>query len=383
MSAKLEIATGVAHSRETLAAIITEYFDSMLVEHQLLFGGYSGTNYMVRLANDSVYVLKITDGYSKDHAELMCSTAYHLKICGYKDCIWPVEKKTESEEKYKFVSLKEPNGEPAFVLTFASGKQADKVIREHPNLAATVMKGIGGGLSRMHLAASGISNEKEATELGLRWYQTSGGCCDVQDHVDGKVMAKIQSCPAPERKSSFLSFYQPELKALVEEMALATEGKLLHGITHGDPFADNVLVNENNGALSAFIDIEDVCVGPLLFDLACCAIGCCFQEAREGSKHPQMINFDLFHSLLLGYCEDRMLSDLEKGHLVPFMKLALLCNCSWRFVKFNVPSVNGLSDIPEEAKLSYLELQHRIEYLNDEEVITELNEQLNNIMCKL
>ena len=379
VTAKLEIAAGATHSKETLASILTDYFDSKLVEHKILFGGYSGTNYMVKLSDGSQYVLKVTNGYSIDEAELMCKTAYHLVTNNFKDCCWAVEKKTDSQEKYRFVSLKEPNGVPAFMLTFSIGKQADKVMREQPKLASAVMKNIGGGLGRMHLAAAGISNSKQATDLGLRWYQISGGCCDVSDHVSGKILHRIKRCPVPERKESYLSFYEPELKVLVQEMSLATGGKLQHGITHGDPFADNILVNEETGALSAFIDIEDICVGPLLFDLACCAIGCCFHQAKEGSNYPQVLDMELFQALIQGYNSERRLPDLEMEHLVPFMRLALLCNCSWRFVKFNVPNHDGTSDFPDEAKLSYLELQHRIEYLNDQATLKMINEQLAHL----
>lgn len=233
----------------------------------------------------------------------------------------------------------------------------------------------------MHLAAaaSKISNETEATKLGLRWYQSSGGCCDVHAQVEGKILEKIKSCPSPERKSSFLPFYETELKALVKEMALATDGKLAHGFTHGDPFADNVMVDETSGTFSAFIDVEDICIGPLLFDLACCAIGCCFQERPSSSsggssKFSQVLDFDLFEALLKGYRSERELLAIEVEHLVPFMRLALLCNCSWRFVKFNVPA--GDDDFPEEAKNSYMELQHRIEYLHDADVVTRIQKQL-------
>ena len=399
VTAKLEIATGATHSEETIALIVFDFFpdDIELVDFKYLFGGYSGSNYMVKLKDDSTYVLKITNGYSANHAELMCRTTSYLETNGYKGCCFPIPKhetkkrKSQNDnndndnEKYKFVSLKEPNQVPAFLLTFATGNQADKVMRENPNLASTVMKSIGGGLARMHTAASssGVGiNETKATELGLRWYKTSGGCCDVQDHIDGKILEKIESSSS-ERKDSFLEFYKPELQLLLNEMSLATEGKLLHGITHGDPFADNVLVDEQTGLLSAFIDIEDVCAGPLLFDMACCAIGCCFQQASpsslgeesaSSSKHPQVINFQLFQALMEGYCADRKLPELEIDHLVPFMRVALLCNCSWRFVKFNVAPNN--EDFPEEAKTSYLELQHRIEYLSDTAVVSRINDQL-------
>lgn len=371
MAAKLEIAT-TTHSTDEVAMILSDFTSSSdpLLKRTQLFGGYSGSNYRVDLAGGATFVLKITNGYSAEHAELMCRTAFYLGEMGYKDCCLPIPKRDEAT--FRFVSTKEQNQVPAFLLTYADGREADRVMREQPHLATTVMSGIGGGLARMHSAVTGISQEKAET-LGLRWYATDGGCCDVQGQVDGTVLATILDCKEVLNHDFVQNFYQSELAALQNEMQLAKEGKLPHGITHGDPFADNVLVNSETGELSAFIDVEDVCVGPLLFDLACCAIGCCFKEAsaRDG-EHEQVLDMPVFEALLKGYCADRKLCQVEMDHFVPFMRLTLLCNCCWRFVKFNIKT----RDVPEEAKNYYLELQRRIEYLQDPEIVQGINKIL-------
>ena len=79
-----------------------------------------------------------------------------------------------------------------------------------------------------------------------------------------------------------------------------------------------------------------------------------------------------------GYSSERNLPQIEINHFVPFMRLALLCNCSWRFVKFNVPTIGKEEDdeFPEEAKDSYVELQNRIKYLHDTDVIAEIDKLL-------
>lgn len=368
MAPKLEIAS-TTHSLEELAPIVSEYSSSRLVERKQLFGGYSGSNYRVDLEDGSTYVLKITNGYTAQHAELMCLTAFHLGKNGYRDCCLPIRRMSHAavndDANFRFVSLKEKRGEPAFLLTFVEGKQADQVMREQPLLATNVMRGIGGGLARMHAAAS-MSGDK-AQEIGLRWYEKDGGCCDVQDQVKGAVLASIDQCKAVQ-DHDFVPFYKKELTLLQAEMHLAQAMEM--GITHGDPFADNVLVNSESGELAAFIDIEDVCVGPLLFDLACCVIGCCFSESSDQST-KQVLDMQLFEALLDGYCRDRKLPLVEREHFVPFMRLTLLCNCCWRFVKFNVKSER--KDVPEEARNSYLELQRRIEYLHDHDEVIRIN----------
>jgi Ser/Thr protein kinase RdoA (MazF antagonist) len=374
MAAKLEIAT-TAHSFEEVAFILSDYTLLRLVQRKQLFGGYSGSNYLVELDDGSIFVLKVSNGYSAEHAELMCRTASHLGKAGYKDCCLPISRINGNTE-YEFVSTKEQTGTPSFLLTFVKGKQADKVMRETPNLAPTVMKEIGGGLARMHAAATGIDKD-DAETLGLRWYEKNGGCCDVQDQYDGKVQAKIVACEKVQ-KHEFVEFYSQELAALRTEIQLAKNGKLPHGLTHGDPFADNVLVHAESGELAAFIDVEDFCVGPLLFDLACCAIGCCFKVSQiaTDSRYPQVLDMSLFSALLTGYCENRKLEQIEKEHLIAFMRLTLLCNCCWRFVKFNVDSQD---DVPEEVKNSYLELQQRIVYLHNPEVIRDAEMLLEDL----
>ena len=140
-------------------------------------------------------------------------------------------------------------------------------------------------------------------------------------------------------------------------MKLSKDGTLSLGITYGYPFADNVLVDPNTvGELSSLIDIEDVCVGSLLFDLACCA---CFKESEDTmtSKYPQVLDFALLEALLEGYGTELKLPTMETQHFAPYIRLTLLCNCFLRFVKFYVDIT--ATDVPdlEEATNSYLELK--------------------------
>ncbi|KAL3782162.1 hypothetical protein HJC23_004525 [Cyclotella cryptica] len=379
-SAKLLISSS-SHTNEQLSTILSDYANSPIRSSKQLFGGYSGGSYLIELdtapdGTASRYVLKVSNGYTYDNAEFMCRTASYLQSVGYRDCCLPIPKMTtekqspHTKDPYVYVSQREPSGIPAFLLNYVQGEQADKIMRDRPELAPNVMRGIGGGLGRMHASSAGI-DRATANALGLRWYETDGGCCDVEDHVRDTILNKIMS-DSDAREHEFLSFYQRELTSLKREMQLGKDCQLAIGITHGDPFADNILSNPESGELSAFIDIEDVCVGPLLFDLACCAIGCCFTGKYDrdihghGGKYKQVIDFSLLSALLDGYCTERKLPTVEVEHLVAYMRLALLCNCCWRFVKFNITMKE--KDIPQAAKSSYLELQQRIEYLQDYKV---------------
>lgn len=367
MSEKVKIASST-HCKDELEAILCDYSSVPLVQYKQLFGGYSGSSYVVELQDKTKYVLKVSNGYSMDHTESMCRTTYYLAARGFKDCCSPIPKIVDDSQKYNFVSSKESKGVPAFLLTFVEGQPADKVMREHPKLAIPVMRSIGDGLGRMHAASAAISKE-EAEKHSLRWYETDGGCCDVEDQVNGKVLAKIAKHQFDDEAISkrFVPFYEKELIALKSEMEFAKNGTFALGITHGDAFADNIIVDPETGQLASFIDIEDITVGCLLFDLACCAIGSCFKKV-DGDKYPQVLDFSLLEALLEGYEKGRKLSALEKEHFVPYMRLTLLCNCCWRFVKFNIDT----PDVPEEAKNSYLELKRRIDYLHDPDIIRKI-----------
>ena len=394
-SAKLQIASS-SHSTGELASILADFATVKIKSSKRLFGGYSGSSYAVEIntppgadGKATRYVLKVSNGYTYDDAEFMCRTARHLSAVGYLECCLPIPKMKQkrnpstSDDPYVYVSKRESNGIPAFLLNYVEGEQADKVMRDNPTLAPTVMRGIGGGLGRMHSASSGIDKAK-ANSLGLRWYETDGGCCDVEDQIQDKILDKIMADPDA-KEHAFVAFYRRELADLKKEMQLVKDGKLAIGITHGDPFADNILSNPETGELSAFIDIEDVCVGPLLFDLACCAIGCCFRESSDeddddtglGGEYSQIVDFTLLSALLHGYCADRTLPPLEVEHFVAYMRLTLLCNCCWRFVKFNI--VEKQNNVPEQAKNSYRELAQRIEYLHESVV----ESKLQNLLASL
>uniref|UniRef100_A0A7S2GZ39 Uncharacterized protein n=1 Tax=Octactis speculum TaxID=3111310 RepID=A0A7S2GZ39_9STRA len=64
----------------------------------------------------------------------------------------------------------------------------------------------------------------------------------------------------------------------------------------------------------------------------------------------------------------RRLTHLEATSLVDFMRLALLCNCTWRFVNFNIDHREHKS-----CQDAYKELQARIIILEDEKICTEIN----------
>ena len=60
-------------------------------------------------------------------------------------------------------------------------------------------------------------------------------------------------------------------------------------------------------------------------------------------------------ALMSGYTSKRPLTNVETEELCRFCRVALLCNCSWRFVNFNIDH----REI-ENCRNAYVELRDRI-----------------------
>jgi hypothetical protein len=146
------------------------------------------------------------------------------------------------------------------------------------------------------------------------------------------------------------------------------------GIIHGDPFLDNILVDAESGAFKAFVDFEDSCVGPLLFDVACTAAAGCYRPAADGG--PDVLAMQLLRDLLRGYASARRFEEHEVAAFVPFMRMALLCNCTWRFKNFNLDHREV-----ESCRDAYRELQWRIEDLEQAERVGEIDELVRAVMA--
>jgi Ser/Thr protein kinase RdoA (MazF antagonist) len=169
--------------------------------------------------------------------------------------------------------------------------------------------------------------------------------------------------------------------ALPELLASMAAPDLPRGVLHGDPFLDNMLASEDGRdvylvrrsptihmqprqpevsvraqakRLARQVDWEDVCVGPLIFDVACAIIGCCYRS-QEGEDNG--LDFSRLRPLLAAYHRARPLAAAELRLLLPFMRLTLLCNATWRFRNFNV--VRPRADLLYEVHRSHAWKVHR------------------------
>ena len=228
------------------------------------------------------------------------------------------------------------------------GLAADKVIAAGWSREA-VLHAVGEGLGQLHCVAPPTGWDAvlplPSAPSKRAAAATSASTCRVRSRSIFAASAKAL------KGHAFLPFYERELASM---RAAYNASGLPTGVLHADPFLDNVLVSPASGALAGFVDLEDVCLGPLLFDVACCACAACF-DADTGA-----LDLGRFRALMGGYSAARPLAAQERAVFVAFMRLTMLCNCAWRFKNFNV-------DHPElvAMKDAHVELQQRIEALHE------------------
>ena len=240
----------------------------------------------------------------------------------------------------------------------------------------------------------------------LRTY-LKAGCCDVMQIAQHYFQRKLHDCPYDDVvTSNYVPFFLQRYDYFITHALQVAQEDLPCGIVHGDPFADNILcelpkttteatattpaTNNTAGLPSvAFIDFEDVCIGPLLFDIAVCIIGSCFvtnttipggtkkdttvggkeeeeipaQPQQQEQEEEQVLDLHLLSSFLTGYTSVRALVPVEQDYLYDFLITGLLCNCTWRFVGFNIDN----RSIPQ-CRDAYKELQNRIVHIEHNEM---------------
>eukprot|EP00854_Cymbomonas_tetramitiformis_P010815 gene10815-12797_t len=317
---------------EEVAELVREFgMGDLSIPPEKLFGG---SNFKVMDRSQFTAVLKVCHSYTKAEVEGQARMQGYLGQAGFKQACaaLPLRSSPEIDRSpeltAEFVTTSKA-GDPAMMLTFCDGKAADAVIE--------------GGADAGHVL-EGIEYFQVPLAEGLRRYE-DGACCDLGKHVSGEFLPLLRGNKYT-KDHPYTKFYEEQRDAL--ELAVKAQGLPL-GILHGDPFLDNILVDPNSGDFKAFVDFEDACVGPLLFDVACCAAANCYRQSDN------TLNVGLLRRFLRGYTRRRSFHQTEIDNFIPFMKVALLCNCSWRFMNFNIHH----REI-ENCRNAHVELQNRI-----------------------
>ena len=351
-------------SHESLTALVQQWLPEIsIASFRKMDGGYSGTNYeIIAVAPSSTistkYALKICNGYAAADVEAQALCTAFIAANGFSDrCCYSLPTAACGDAAYTAMTA---DGVPATLLTFVEGCAADHVIETCPSVTVgTVLRACGAQLAALHrVTGPGLA--------ALRTY-VDGGACLVGEHMRGHFLALFDAATDPHVATHpYVAFYRAAAPGLVADLASAAA--MPQGVLHGDAFLDNVLLDAASGAFSGFVDFEDVCRGPCLFDLAVCAVGNCFDGANA-------LRMDALEALLEGYQSARRLVPLELDLFVPFLQHALLCNATWRFCNFNITHPHLRAEFGDK----YKELHDRWMYLDRDDVKKQVREALAQV----
>ena len=128
---------------------------------------------------------------------------------------------------------------------------------------------------------------------------------------------------------------------------------LPRGLLHGDPYADNVVLQIVDGAVrrATLVDWEDVAVGPLAYDLASALVACAFNFHTK--EDTAIFDKHVAKALIDNYAKCRpSFSKLEALALTDLMLANVLACATYRWHHFNVVAPDSSPD----AKASYEEM---------------------------
>jgi Ser/Thr protein kinase RdoA (MazF antagonist) len=363
-------------SREEIVALLSDWgLGGQVGDFTKCYGGFSGSNYAVSLHDGRKLLLKCTNDQPKADVEAQVSALLFLRSASTAPptCYpWPLGGGGSScgsgGVAADYVSMR--TGSPSIVLDFLAGGPADKVLASAGGAGAPVdvvrriFGGAGGALAQLHSVA--LPPDAEVATAGIR---DAGGA----GRFPGADLAA--ACFVGQQPAFVAEFageasleghpFLPLHAESVGELVSTMQADVPRGFIHGDPFLDNLL-SEADGSVVGWIDWEDVAVGPLMFDVGCAIIGCCYRSADGEDNALDVARIAAF---LRAYVEVRALSPTESRLLLPFMRLALLCNATWRFRNFNLVHTG-----PEtaEARDSYKELAERLTGLKQPEAISQV-----------
>lgn len=383
-----------------------------------LFGGYSGVTFRIEEAAGArrLAVLKVCRGYPEAEVRAQAAIQGLLGARGFTGGCSALPL-ASAPGCYTALSSR---GEPTCMLTHVEGSPADAAIEAGVDAVQT-LRAVGEQLARLHLVRA------DAAADGLRTFR-QGGACLLAEHAAGAILREMEGSEFV-RAHPFVGRYRILLAELRE--AVRSADALPTGVLHGDPFLDNVLlvadpplaepaappapgfggaartpVGSVSGAVAGlaqpgaggpistlksrvasvrFVDFEDATVGPLVFDVACCAAGSCFvppaarpaagaqEDGDDDALRGGVLDAGRLAALLLGYCAVRPLSAAEKAHFCGWLRVCLACNASWRFVTFQVRNRDAGSGTRE----SYRELEARLSQIEAPDTLAMVHALLN------
>ena len=323
-----------------LSALIATPFE--LTDHSFLFGGLSTTTVKVTLSPASDFpeplVLKI---FYPNMVPVEVSQQ-SMNICSFIGTACTTIKVAHPVHGYVVRvatipplpgSNTSPLQIPCILMNFIAGSiAADVAVGSRGADRGRILDQLGCELARIHSLAV------QTPERFLSY--SDGGAVELFKHANREYVDQVSGLDNPE----FTDLYIEELK-LFPPMDLYPSG-----IIHGDPFLDNVMVDASTHELTALVDFEDACLGPVIFDIGSAIAGCCF-TLEPGAGYS--LDWHGIELLLRGYQAIRPLEKVEADSLTSVVRFALLCNCAFRFMMYHgSPNADAYRDLFD--KITYM-----------------------------
>lgn len=291
---------------ETILTSLISDHDWELERFVYVFGGLSTTTIRVDLKGRNSMILKIF--YPNPAPVKVFQNAVNI-ITFLRDVL-PVPFPLFSSEIQQ-IQISQNETFPCILMHYFPGSvAADRAIESGHADKFSVLAEVGKVLARMHsipIPSGQFTSYEE------------GGAVELGHHMSGKFRKPVLA----KKTADFSQLYLAELEHSPDMSSMHL------GIIHGDPFLDNMLLDRESFELKGIVDFEDACVGPTLFDLGSAIAGSCFTE----TGHMQFeLDFIAVESFLRGYASIRTISIAELESLTRMIRLALMCNCTFRFL---------------------------------------------------
>ena len=259
--------------RDELEAFLLGFELGALRTHSGIEAGIENTNYFVTTTRGE-YVLTLFEVTPVEDLDFCLALMAHLADAGIPSA-HPV---ADRAGRY----LQELNGKPAALVERLPGRS---VAQPGPAHCAA----IGAAMARMHLAGADFPRGR-VNERGREWRR--------------EVIARLR--PVVDAADRVL------LEAIADDVELAEQRDLPHGVIHADLFHDNALFVEER--LTGIIDFYYAHTGLFVYDLAVTLADWCFTAAGlDGALATQLVE---------AYAAVRPLTAAERAAWVPAVRAA-------------------------------------------------------------
>jgi homoserine kinase type II len=255
---------------------------SAYVGHQSIAAGTINTNLRVETTHGTRF-LRVNEGKALDDVGREATIIAHLSSRGVPT---PAPFRATSGEPYA-----RWRGEVLSLFPWLPGRTLSRA-----EVTAEHARQVGRALARLHRVGTSFPDRHPGR------YQS--------DEIERRLERIAAIDPSDPLLADAVAQLRPELAALGGERA----PNLPSGIIHGDLFIDNVLFDDQGGALVALLDFEQASWGTLTYDLAVTTLA--FGFGRDDFR-PEIVA-----ALFDGYGMERSLTDAEReafGHELRFV----------------------------------------------------------------